>query len=69
MSDKKRVFFVSAAFGCDRIISCETIQELIDHIEGEYDDGTTCEIGDTITVTIGEMTQQQLDERTEFDGC
>ncbi len=69
MSDKKRVFFVTAGFGCDKEISCETIEEVVAQIVGEYDDGSSCEVGDSITITIGEMTQKELDERTEFDGC
>lgn len=69
MSEKKRVFRVTAAFGCDKELSCETIEEVIAHIEAEYDDGSSCEIGDSITITIGEMTQKELDERIEFDGC
>jgi len=69
MSDKKRVFFVTASFGCDATITCETMDEVVDIIKGEYDDGNSSNVGESITITIGEMTQEELDARTEFDGC
>jgi hypothetical protein len=69
MSEKKRVFFVTASFGCEKTISCETADEVKMHIEAEVDNSEYAEIGDTISITIGEMTQQELDDREEFDGC
>ena len=67
---KKRVYHVTAAYGCDREIACETISEAIAHIEAEMDgsDGDAS-IGDSLTITVGEMTQKELDDRQEFDGC
>lgn len=68
---KKRVYHVTAAFGCDRELCCETPEEVIAHLEAEMDGMPLkdCEIGDSITITIGEMTQEQLDYLQEFDGC
>lgn len=72
MSDKKRVYNVTASFGCDCIISCETVQEVIAHLEAEMEAAEECgmtDVGESITITIGEMTPEEIAALPEFDGC
>ena len=71
MSEKKRIVHVSAGFQCDRIIVCESLQDVMIHVDAELEntDVKDLDVGDSITITIAEATQEELDKLVEFDGC
>lgn len=68
LEEKVKVFHVTAAFGCNREIAVETIKEVLAHIENELSESTP-DIGDSLTITVGQMTRKQINELAEFDGC
>ncbi len=68
---KKRVYLMSGGFGCSKNIVCETPEQLIDMLTAELDTVpiTDIDIGEELTIRVDEMTEDELKNTPEFDGC
>jgi len=71
VSEKVKIFTVSADFGCRSKIICRDKKDVLEHLDGLLSsvDLNDVDLDDTLIITVKEMSTKELENAPEFEGC